>query len=73
MPDDRQSAQPKCPVCGVVGIEHFKSTRSNQTSQAKEPWFFVIHCDQCGYVYNVLAKHIFTQNSTRVVLSDKNY
>ena len=65
---DKEPAPPKCPNCGVAGIEHFVSKESTTRSRYREPWFFVIHCEQCGYVYDVIAKHVFAQTATRVVL-----
>ena len=62
------TAQPVCPECKTNGIEHIISTRSVQNSRNSDPWFFVIHCDRCGHVYNVIAKHVFSQVDTRFVL-----
>ncbi len=53
-------AQPKCPSCQTAGIEHIVSKDSAERSRTKQPWFVVIHCDACGHVYNVLAKHVFS-------------
>ena len=53
-------AEPTCPSCRAVGIEHIVSRDSNEKSKTKQPWFVVVHCDACGHVYNVLAKHVFT-------------
>lgn len=53
-------AQPKCPSCQTPGIEHIVSKDSAERSRTKQPWFVVIHCDACGHVYNVLAKHVFS-------------
>ena len=55
---DKKPVSPKCPGCGVAGIEHFVSKESTSRSRYREPWFFVIYCDQCGHVYNVIAKHV---------------
>ncbi|MCR9258386.1 MAG: transcriptional regulator [Pseudomonadaceae bacterium] len=57
-------AQPKCPDCSVSGSEHIISTPSTERSRAKQPWFYIIHCDTCGHVYNTLSKHSFTQAVT---------
>ena len=53
-------AEPKCPECAAVGVEHIVSKDSAERSKTKQPWFQVIHCDQCGHVYDVVAKHIFS-------------
>jgi uncharacterized Zn finger protein len=55
-------AEPKCPSCNVVGIEHIVSTESKTTSQAGDPWFEVAHCDECGYVYSVFPKIVLAQS-----------
>lgn len=57
-------AQPKCPGCDISGGEHIVSTPSRERSRAKQPWFYIIHCDTCGHVYNTLSKHSFTQAVT---------
>lgn len=57
-------AQPKCPGCEVDGIEHIVSKESSERSKTKQPWFLVVHCDNCGHVYGVLAKHTFSQPVT---------
>ncbi len=59
---------PKCPSCGVEGVEHFVSKESKLLSRYREPWFYIVHCDKCGHVYNVIAKHVFALTSTRVVM-----
>ncbi len=53
--------EPRCPGCDVRGIEHIVSKESSERSRNRQPWFHVIHCNQCGHVYNVLTKHVFTQ------------
>ena len=53
-------ADPKCPGCGVEGVDHIISKDSKEKSKTRQPWFVVIHCDACGHVYNVLAKHVFS-------------
>ncbi len=52
-------AEPKCPQCGVEGVEHIISKDSKQRSKTRQPWFLIVHCDQCGHVYEILAKHVF--------------
>ena len=51
-------AEPKCPSCGVQGLEKIVSKDSKQTNQAGDPWFQVVLCDDCGHVYGVFAKHV---------------
>ena len=57
-------AEPKCPECAVEGISHIVSVDSEERSKTKQPWFLVIHCNQCGHVYDVVAKHIFSMPVT---------
>ena len=49
-------AEPRCPHCEVEGLEHIVSADSHARSKDGMPWFNVVHCDQCGHVYGVLAK-----------------
>jgi len=55
-------AEPVCPRCGVSGIEHIVSKDGRERSRSRQPWFIVVHCDQCGHVYNVLAKHVLAES-----------
>ena len=64
MPPPDRPAEPTCPKCNAVGIEHFASKRSVQQSRGGDPWHFVIYCDECGHVYDILAKHVFIQGQT---------
>jgi hypothetical protein len=48
----------------VAGVEHLASKDSVERSRTKDPWFIVVYCDNCGYVYDVVAKHTFTQPTT---------
>ena len=54
-------ADPKCPECGITGIEHIVSRDSTEHSRRREPWFYVAYCDNCGHIYGVFPKHVFTQ------------
>lgn len=54
-------AEPKCPECGIQGIEHIVSRDSAERARNRQPWFVVVHCAGCGHVYDVLAKHVFSQ------------
>ena len=62
--------EPKCPKCDIEGIDHFASKRSVQSSQAREPWFFVVYCDACGHVHSIMPKHVFAETRTRVVVRE---
>lgn len=54
-------ADPKCPECSAAGMAHIVSKESSERSKTRQPWFLVVHCDQCGHIYGVLAKHTFSQ------------
>ena len=54
-------AEPRCPSCNVEGVEHIVSRESKERSRTKQPWFLIVHCDACGHVYEILAKHTFSQ------------
>lgn len=51
-------ADPKCPECGISGLEHIVSEESKQHSKGGDPWFEVAYCKECGHVYGVFAKVI---------------
>jgi uncharacterized Zn finger protein len=57
-------AEPQCPSCEISGMSHIVSKDSVERSKTKQPWFLAIHCDSCGHVYGVLAKHTFSQPVT---------
>ncbi len=52
-------AEPRCPSCDARGIRHIVAADSEARSRDGKPWFDVIHCDACGHVYGVIAKHVF--------------
>ena len=54
-------AEPRCPSCEITGTSHIVSKESEERSRTKQPWFLIVHCDNCGHVYGVLAKHTFSQ------------
>ncbi len=65
-------SEPKCPDCGVRGIDHIVSAESAERSKHKSPWFHVIHCNECGHVYNTIAKDVFVRNrGTQVILPER--
>lgn len=57
-------AEPTCPKCSIEGIEHIATKESTERSRTKQPWFLVVYCTGCGHVYDVLAKHVFSQPVT---------
>lgn len=58
--------EPKCPSCKAVGTAHVTATSSKAESGNGDAWFEIAHCDQCGYVYGVFPKYVFSP-STRVL------
>ena len=54
-------AEPKCPDCGITGVQHIVSKESRERSKTRQPWFVIVHCDECGHVYGVIAKHVLSQ------------
>lgn len=68
-----ETAQPRCPDCGVRGIEHIVSRESTERAKNRLPWFHVVFCEQCGHVYDVIAKHVFAVDAPRFTLpSDRS-
>jgi len=66
-----ERAEPRCPDCGIQGMEHIVSRRSRRSARSPHPLFVVVHCAGCGHVYDVVAKHVFTVPVTpRLVLPD---
>ena len=65
-------AEPKCPDCGAQGMDHIVSRESNEKSRTKQPWYLVVHCAACGHVYDVFAKHVFSQPVTPRLVLPKN-
>ena len=57
-------ADPKCPECAISGVEHIISKDSVEKAKTRQPWFVIIHCSNCGYVYNTIAKHTFAMPVT---------
>jgi uncharacterized Zn finger protein len=53
-------AEPTCPKCNIAGVEHIVSKDSAERSKT----FLIVHCDGCGHVYDIIAKHTFSQPIT---------
>ncbi|WP_313469779.1 transcriptional regulator [Lysinibacillus sp.] len=49
-------AEPKCPECGVVGLQNIVSEGSEEKSKGGDDWFDVVYCSECGHVYGVFNK-----------------
>lgn len=59
-------AEPKCPDCGAQGTKKIVSKESNGKNGAGDAWFHIVHCDDCGHVYGVFAKHVITNTGVRM-------
>lgn len=65
-------AEPKCPDCGLQGIDHIVSVSSIERAKNGVPWFNVAHCDGCGHVYGIFAKSVLTPNiGPRLVVPER--
>lgn len=53
-------AEPKCPSCGVQGIEKIVVKESDLKNGAGDSWFEIVHCNDCGHVYGVFAKRVIS-------------
>lgn len=49
--------QPKCPDCGIQGLEHIVSEPSEEKHGTGNEWFNVAFCDSCGHVYGIFNKY----------------
>jgi len=63
-------AEPKCPSCGIAGIQHFASKASEEKAKNKTPWFYVVYCDACGHVHQIINKHQFSAGQSPLVMPD---
>ncbi|WP_419810986.1 transcriptional regulator [Bacterioplanoides sp.] len=61
-------SDPRCPKCDCEGIEHFASKPSTETAKNGTPWFYVVYCDQCGHVHDIISKHSFSANQSAFVM-----
>ena len=64
-------ADPKCPDCGITGIEKIVSTASTEQAREKTPWYYVSHCDNCGHVYGVFTKHTYGRSGAQLILDGR--
>ena len=58
--DQPAIAAPKCPACQTTGVDNIVSSPSAERSKAKQPWFYIVHCRNCGHVYDIISKHTFS-------------
>lgn len=63
-------AEPKCPACQIEGIDYFASKPANETAKNGTPWFYVVYCNQCGHVHQIISKHSFSANQSQFVMPD---
>ena len=65
-------AEPRCPDCGTVGMDKLVTSDSKEHGKDGKPWFNVVHCDECGHVYGVFAKHVYGgKTGTRLVIEGR--
>jgi hypothetical protein len=66
-------AEPRCPRCGIEGIEHIVAGDSVEKAQNGRAWFNVAYCQACGHVYGVFAKHVLGGRGSgpQLVLEDR--
>ena len=54
-------AEPKCPSCGVEGLDKIDFAWSNQRQPPQgqgAAYFKVVYCGDCGHVYGVLNETV---------------
>ena len=51
----RIESDPKCPTCGIVGMDYIKEFSSGTKRGSGEPWFEIVACIKCGHVYGTLG------------------
>lgn len=61
-------AEPRCPECAASGTEKIVSRPSKEKARDNSPWFFIAHCDECGYVYGVFTKHVFGRSGPQLIV-----
>lgn len=61
-------ADPRCPDCDARGTDRIVSSPSKETARDNSPWFFVAHCDECGHVYGVFAKHVLGRSGPQLIV-----
>ncbi|MDP7500754.1 MAG: hypothetical protein QGH50_15095 [SAR324 cluster bacterium] len=49
-------SNPKCPSCGIVGMDFIKEFPNVGTKRGSgDPWFEIVACIKCGHVYGTLG------------------
>ena len=51
----RKVSDPKCPSCGIIGMDYITENPSNAQRKGGEPWFEIVACIKCGHVYGTLG------------------
>ena len=52
----RIESDPKCPSCGIVGMDYIKEFANIGTKRGSgDPWFEIVACIKCGHVYGTLG------------------
>jgi len=47
--------RPKCPSCGIVGLDFITEFESNTKRKSGEALYELVACIKCGRVYGVLG------------------
>ena len=50
-----KESDPKCPSCGIVGMDCISEFPSNSKRGSGDPWFEIVACIKCGHVYGTLG------------------
>ena len=53
--DVSKKSDPKCPSCGMVGMDFIQEFPSNTKRGSGDPWFEIVACIKCGHVYGILG------------------
>ena len=51
----RKESDPKCPSCGIVGMDYITENPSKTQRGSGDPWFEIVACIKCGHVYGTLG------------------
>ena|SRR6267154_1984006 len=60
--EENSMAEPKCPDCGVKGLDKIVSEDSKEQNKGGDAWFNIVLCNECGHVYGVFAKHVLSHD-----------
>lgn len=52
--------KPKCPSCNCTGVDKVTCVNGHVTLSGGESRFMVIHCAECGHVYNATPLIVYS-------------